>query len=122
MGTVIITFPPSLVSWVHLTHRAKVVCTNSELLQGELNQLRRALGKCNYPTWAIKRLQQKVLNINWEDTSNNNSNNTSNTRNNNSSNTTNNNQGSIPIINRQGNKATIGQIVIPCTKGIAKSI
>ena len=42
-----------------LTHRAKVVCTNSELLQGELNHLRRALGKCNYPTWAIKRVQQK---------------------------------------------------------------
>ena len=52
-----------------LTHRAKIVCTNSELLQDELNHLRRALGKCNYPTWAIKRVKQKVLNNNWEDTS-----------------------------------------------------
>ena len=106
-----------------LTHGAKVVCTNSELLQGELNHLRRALGKCNYPTWAIKRAQQQVLNNNWEDTSNNNSTNTSNTsNNNNNSNTTNNNQGSNPTVNRQGNKVTIGQIVIPYTKVIAKSI
>ena len=52
-----------------LAHRAKVVCTNSELLQDELNHLRRALGKCNYPTWAIKKVQHKVLNNNQEDTS-----------------------------------------------------
>ena len=56
-----------------LTHRAKVVCTNSELLQGELNHLRRALDKCNYPTCAIKRVQQKFINNNQGDTSNNNS-------------------------------------------------
>ena len=99
-----------------LTHKAKVVCTNSGLPQGELNHPRRALGKCNYPTWAIKRVQQKVLNNNWEDTSNNNSTNTSNTGDNNNSNTINNNQGSNPTINRQGNKATGGQIVIPYTK------
>ena len=42
-----------------LAHRAKIVCTNSELLQDELNHLRRALGKCNYPTWAIKGYNQK---------------------------------------------------------------
>ena len=105
-----------------LTHRAKVVCTNSELLQGEPDHLRRALGKCNYPTWAIKRVQQKVLNNNWEDTSNNNSTNTRNTGENNNSNTNNNNQGSNPTINRQGSKATVGQIIIPYTKGIAESM
>ena len=99
-----------------ITHRAKVVCTNSELLQGELNHLRKALSKCNYPTWAIKRAQQKVLNNNWEDTINNNSTNTSNAGNNNNSNTNNNNQGSNPTIYRQGNKATVGQIVIPIHK------
>ena len=104
-----------------LTHRAKVVCTNSELLQGEINCLRRALDKCNYPTWAIKRVQQKVLNNNQEDTSNNNSTN-NNTGDNNNGNMNNNNQGSNPTINRQGNKTTVGQIVIPYTKGIAESI
>ena len=65
---------------------------------------------------------QKVLNNNWEDTSNNNSTNNNNTGDNNNGNTNNNNQGSNPTINRQGNKATVGQIVIPYTKGIAKSI
>ena len=40
-----------------LTHRAKVVCTDPELLLGEINHLRRALEKCNYPTWAINRIQ-----------------------------------------------------------------
>ena len=38
-----------------LTHRAKVVCTDPESPQGELKHLRSVLGKCNYPTWAIKR-------------------------------------------------------------------
>ena len=43
-----------------LTHHAKVVCTNSGLLQGEINHSRRSLGKCNYPSKAIRRVQQKV--------------------------------------------------------------
>ena len=48
-----------------LTHRAKVVCIDPELLQGEINHLRITLKKCNYPTWAINRVQQQVLNNNW---------------------------------------------------------
>ena len=104
-----------------LTHRAKVVWTNSELLQGELNHLKRVLGKCNYPSWAIKRVQQKVLNNNWEDTSNNNPTNNNISQSNNGI-TSNSNQGGNPIINRPSNKATVGQIVIPYTKGIAESI
>ena len=103
-----------------LTHRAKVVSTNSELLQGELNHLRRALGKCNYPSWATKRVQQKVLNSNWEDTSHISATNTNTDDNNNGN--TNNNQDSNPTIIRQVNKATVGQVVIPYTKGIAESI
>ena len=105
-----------------LTHWAKVVCTNSGLLQDELNYLRRALGKCNYPSWAIKRVHHKVLNNNQEETSHNNSTNNNNTGNNNNGNTNNNNQGSNPSNNRQSNKATGGQIIIPYTKGIAESI
>ena len=105
-----------------LTHRAKIVCTNSGLLQWELNHLRRALGKCNYPSWAIKRVQQKVLNKNWEDTSQNNSTNNNITIDNNNGNNNNNNQDSSPTINRQTNKARVGQVVIPYTKGIEESI
>ena len=75
-----------------LTHQAKVVCTNSGLLIGKLNHLRRALGKCNYLSWAIKRVQQKVLKNNWEDTSHNNS-----TNNSNNGNSNNNNQDSCQL-------------------------
>ena len=105
-----------------LTHRAKVVCTNWELLQGELNHLRGALGKCNYPTWAIKKGTTKHFNNNWEDTSNNNPVNNNNTSHNNNGNTNNNNLTNSSTSNRQANKATIGQIVIPYTKSIAESI
>ena len=116
-----------------LTHRAKTVCTDPELLQKELTHLRKALGKCNYPAWAINRVQNKVFNNNWEDHSNNSP--TSQNNNNNSqvpatqtggNNTNqtqnNNNQGTslLPTIPR--NKSTVGQVVISYTKGIVESI
>ena len=104
-----------------LTHRAKVVCTTPELPKEELNHLRGALDNCNYPHWAIKRVQNKVINSNWEDTGNNNSTNNYNTSGNNNGITNNNNQ---PIIttNNRPTKKSIGQIVIPYTKGTAESI
>ena len=115
-----------------LTHRAKVVCTDPDLLQGEINHLRRVLGKCNYPTWAINRVWHKVLSNNWEDTNNNNSINPSNTDNNqaittqtrdhNNSPTHNSSEDNNPNTTRHGNTATVGQVVIPYTKGIAESI
>ena len=39
-----------------LTHRAKVVCTDPDSLQSEINHVRRALGRCNYPNWAISKV------------------------------------------------------------------
>ena len=116
-----------------LTHRAKIVCTDPELLQNEINQLRRALGKCNYPTWAINRVQNKVLNNNQEDSSNNNSANqnnidnsqapTTHTRDNNTIQThNNNNQDNNQPTTNSGNKSTEGQVGIPYTKGIVESI
>ena len=91
------------------------------------------MGKCKYPNWAINRVQHKVLSNNWEDTnsnnainpSNNNNNNqgtTTQTRDNNSSPMQNNTEDNNPITTRSGNKATVGQVVIPNTKGIAESI
>ena len=93
-----------------LTHRANIVCTDPELLKEELNHLRRALGKCNYPHWAIKRVQTKVLSNNWEDTGNNINNNiNNNTTSRDSNSTTNiNNQPSSTTNNRPTNKASIG--------------
>ena len=36
-------------------HRAKTVCSNSQLLQKEEDHLCQALKKCKYPTWAIQQ-------------------------------------------------------------------
>ena len=104
-----------------LSHRAKLVCTTPELLKEELNHLRGAMGKCNYPHWAIKRVQNKVLNNNQEDTGNNNRTNNNSTSKDSNDTTNNNNQPIITTNNRPTNKA-IGQIVIPYTKGTAESI
>ena len=119
---------------VTLTHRAKTVCTDPELLQRELQHLRKALGRCNYPPWAINKVQNKVLNSDWEDHSNNNLQNTSNnttnsleqqtqTRENNSSQTqTNNNQGTSTTKTTSSRpNSTVEQVVIPYTKGLVES-
>ena len=116
-----------------LTHRAKTVYTDPELLQNEIYHLRRALGKYNYPTWAINRVQNKVLNNNQEDHSNNNSVNQNNidnsqspttqTRDNNTTQAHSNNmQDNNQPTTNSSNKSTVGQVVIPYTKGIAESI
>ena len=115
-----------------LTHRAKTVCTGSRLLQEELLHLRNALGKCNYPPWAINRVQNKVLNNNWGDHSNNippEQNNTDNSEGiattagaeNHNTTQDNNNQGTRQPIPPPANKSTIDQVVIPYTKEIAES-
>ena len=89
------------------------------------------MGRCNYPNWAISKVQNKVLNNNWEgnnpetNPSNSNNNNgqdiTTQTRDNNStaqSNRSDSNENSEVRVN----KNTVGQVAIPYTKGIGKSI
>ena len=44
-----------------LTHRARTVCNKPELLQKELDYLRKALSHCKYPKWATDRVGKKVL-------------------------------------------------------------
>ena len=44
-----------------ITHRAKTVCTNPDLLDKEVREV---MGKCKYPNWAINKVQSKVLNNN----------------------------------------------------------
>ena len=116
-----------------LTHRAKTVCTGPELLQGELQHLRKALVKCKYPHWAINRVQSEFLNSNQEDSSNNNlqdthnnltsnryqqpqpEDNTNNSQANNNLNTsTERTTISIP-------KSTVGYVIIPYTQRLAES-
>ena len=112
----------------------KTVCTDPELLQRELQHLRKALGRCNYPPLSINKVQNKVLNSNQDDHSNNNLQNTSNNTTNsleqqtqtgeNNSNQTqaNNNQGeSTTTTTSSRPNSTVGQVVIPYTKGLAES-
>ena len=51
-----------------LTHRAKTVCTTLGLLEwGVVHHLKEALVRCKYPRLAINKVQNKVINGNWED-------------------------------------------------------
>ena len=107
-----------------------MVCTDPVLLQSEINHLRRALGRCNYPNWAISKVQNKVLNNNQEENSphtnpsnNNNSQaTTTQTMDSNNSTTQNSRPGNNQNSNTRANKTTVGHVVILYTKGIGKSI
>ena len=43
-----------------LTHRAKTVCNKPELLQKEMEHLRKALTHCKYPKWALARVEERL--------------------------------------------------------------
>ena len=43
-----------------LTHRAKTVCSNPEVLQTEMKHLRKALTNCNYPKWALDKVEKRL--------------------------------------------------------------
>ena len=59
-GTGTITSQPSLVSSKPSPHRASTVCSNPELLQKEKQHLRKALTKCNYPKWALDKVEKRL--------------------------------------------------------------
>ena len=116
-----------------LTHRARTVCTGPELLQRELQHLRKALVKCKYPHLAINRVQSKLLNSNCEDSSNNNLQDASNSPtsnrdqqpqpgdNTNSWQAHNNLIASTERTTISRPKSTIGYVVIPYTLDLAES-
>ena len=43
-----------------LSHRASTVCSNPELLQKEEEHLRKALTNCNYPKWALDKVEKRL--------------------------------------------------------------
>ena len=43
-----------------LTHRAKTVCTKYELLQKEIEHLRKVSTHCKYPKWALDRVEKRL--------------------------------------------------------------
>ena len=87
-----------------LSHRAKTVCSNPELLKQEKEHLRKALTQCKYPKWALDKVEKRL--------------------NRSSSETTDgvNNQGanSTPAATREVKSK--GHIVIPYTQGLCESI
>ena len=87
-----------------LSHRAKTVCSRSELLKKEMDHLRKALTKCKYPKWALDTVEKRLNKSTIE---------------------------TIDEVNNQGTTGaqavtnevkTKGHIVIPYTQGLCESI
>ena len=45
-----------------LPHRGKTVCTKPELLNKEIQHLRKPLSKCKYPKWPLDKVERKFTN------------------------------------------------------------
>ena len=45
-----------------LYHRAKTICSSTQLLQKEEEHLFQALKRCKYPTWALNRVKMRSQN------------------------------------------------------------
>ena len=43
-----------------LSHRAKTVCSNPELLKIEKEHLRKAFSQCKYPKWALDKVEKRL--------------------------------------------------------------
>ena len=87
-----------------LTFRAKTVCSNAELLQNQMEHLRKALTNCKYPRWPLDKVEKRL------------------TRSSSVVNDGANSQGTVgtqPISNEVKTK---DHIVIPCTQCLHKSI
>ena len=87
-----------------LSHRAKTVCSNPELLKQEKEHLRKALTQCKYPKWALDKVEERLNRSSSE---------------------------AIDGVNNQGTNGTPdttrevkskGHIVIPYTQGLCESI
>ena len=87
-----------------LTHRVKTVCNKPELLQKEMDHLRKALIHCKYPKWMIDRVKRRL------------------------SKPTNEGSNDVDTQGTPGTKPTTkevktkGHIVIPYTQGLYKNI
>ena len=57
--SVITAFPPNIVSFNTLTHKAQTVYSDQELLWQEQQHIRTALNRCNCLNWVFLRLQTK---------------------------------------------------------------
>ena len=87
-----------------LTHLAKTVCNNPELLQKEMEHLRKALTNFKYPKWALDKVEKRC------------------TRSSSEVNDGANSQGTAGIQPVTNEVKTKGHIVIPYTQGPCESI
>ena len=83
-----------------LSHRASTMCSNPELLQKEKEHLRKALNKCNYPKWALDKVEKRL----------------------NKSSSQVNDRGNHNAQSANQGVPSKGHIVIPYTQGLCKSI
>ena len=97
-----------------LTHRAKTVCTTLGLLNEKLQHLKEAMVRCKYPRWAIKKVQNKVINGNWEYSGN--------THIGNTSQDTNTSSGNCQTSTTSRGSPNMGHIVIQYVQGLEESI
>ena len=100
----------------NLTPRGRTVCTKPELLNEEIQHLRKALTKCKYPKLALDKIENRFISNIWEQ-----SNEEINQREQIDGNTVN------PCGNPEGKDVTKekynkGHIVIPYTRGLGESI
>ena len=87
-----------------LSHRAKTVCSNPELLKQEKEHLRKALTKCKYPKWALDKVEKRL------------------NRSSNEAIDGGNNQGTTGTHAATKEVKCKGHIVIPYTQGLCESI
>ena len=99
-----------------LTHRARTVYTKPELLNSELQHLRKALTKCKYPKWALDKMERKFINRGQEES------NTGNTQGNYREQDSNNPSGYNTGRDTTKDKYSKGNIVIPYIQGLGEII
>ena len=87
-----------------LTHRVKTVCSNPELLQKEMDHLRKALTNCKYLIWTLVKVEKRLNRSSQEVSDGADSQDTT---------------GDQLVTNEVKTK---GHIVIPYTQGLCKSI
>ena len=96
-----------------LTHRAKSVCTTPGLLNEEVQHLKEALVRYKYSRWVINKIQNKVVNGNWEDNGNNHAGNTLQD--------TNGPRCNNPTTTTLGGRPSMGHIIISYVQGMGKA-
>ena len=94
-----------------LNHRARTVCTKPELMEEEIQHLRKALTKSKYPTCALDKIKRKFTNRSQENSN-------AETREEDSNSPSGNSSGRDPT----KDKYNKGHIVTPYNQGLGKNI